>query len=286
MKAAPFSYQRPAALAEALGAMADGGHSVISGGQSLGPMLNLRLARPSALVDLRQLAALRESRVDNGRLHLGAAVTHAEIEDGRVPDTTRGMLAYVARGIAYRAIRNRGTLGGSLAHCDPAADWLNSLLALGARLHLASAGATRSLMLEDFARGAYNTALASGEIVVSVELPAFSPALRWGYYKICAKVGEFADAIGAVAVDPGIGHCRLVIGAVETRPVLVPEPGTVIADMAKRAGRDAEPADARAQTEALEALVAQTFPAADRVFVHRHAVALARAVAQMLAREP
>lgn len=282
MKAAPFRYLRPAGLPDALTALADttvSAPSAISGGQSLGPMLNLRLARPGALVELRQLAALRASRLENGRLHLGAAVTHAEIEDGRVPDTTRGMLPFVARGIAYRAIRNRGTLGGSLAHCDPAADWLNCLLTLGARLHLASANGSRTLMIDDFARGAYSTALATGEVVVSVELPAFGKALRWGYYKICAKVGEFADAIGAVAVDTEIGHCRLVIGAVETRPVLVPEPGAWLARAANERTSDAAGA-------IFESLVAQHFPTHDRVFVHRHAVALARAVAQMLAREP
>jgi carbon-monoxide dehydrogenase medium subunit len=272
MKAAPFSYQRPVALPDALGALADAASSAISGGQSLGPMLNLRLARPPALVDIRRLEPLRASRIEDGRLHLGAAVTHAEIEDGLVPDTTRGMLPQVARGIAYRAIRNRGTLGGSLAHCDPAADWLNCLLALGARLHLASAGGRRTLMIEDFARGAYSTALAAGEILVSVELPAFTPALRWGYYKICAKVGEFADAIGAVVVDPDIGHCRLVIGAVETRPVLVPDPSSWI-DGSRAAG-----------VETFEALIAQTFPAQDPIFIHRHAVAMSRAIAQMAAR--
>ena len=284
MKAAPFSYQRPTALPEALDALADTASSAISGGQSLGPMLNLRLARPPALVDIRRLELLRTSRIEDGRLHLGAAVTHAEIEDGLVPDTTHGMLPQVARGIAYRAIRNRGTLGGSLAHCDPAADWLNCLLALGARLHLASAGGRRTLMIEDFARGAYSTALTPGEVLVSVELPAFTPALRWGYYKICAKVGEFADAIGAIAIDPGIGHCRLVIGAVETRPVLVPEPDGWI-DGSRTGGAAADTAAAD-RVAAFEALVAQHFPAQDPVFIHRHAVALARAIAQMNARAP
>ena len=284
MKAAPFSYQRPTALPEALDALADTASSAISGGQSLGPMLNLRLARPPALVDIRRLELLRTSRIEDGRLHLGAAVTHAEIEDGLVPDTTHGMLPQVARGIAYRAIRNRGTLGGSLAHCDPAADWLNCLLALGARLHLASAGGRRTLMIEDFARGAYSTALTPGEVLVSVELPAFTPALRWGYYKICAKVGEFADAIGAIAIDPGIGHCRLVIGAVETRPVLVSEPDGWI-DGSRTGGAAADTAAAD-RVAAFEALVAQHFPAQDPVFIHRHAVALARAIAQMNARAP
>jgi carbon-monoxide dehydrogenase medium subunit len=164
-------------------------------------MLNLRLVQPQSLLEVRQLAAMRATNLLQGRLRIGAAVTHAEIEDGVLPDTTQGMLRYVARNIAYRAIRNRGTLGGSLAHCDPAADWVNALTALGAQVILQNAKQERRLPMPEFVRGPFHTALQSDEMLLAVELPAFTSALRWGYYKICAKVGEFADAIGVVVSE-------------------------------------------------------------------------------------
>lgn len=278
MKAAPFAWQRPASLTEALNALGPGQASAIGGGQSLGPMLNLRLARPAALVELRRLPELRTSAVSEGVLRLGAAVTHAEIEDGLVPDTTHGMLPWVARSIAYRAVRNRGTIGGSLCHADPAADWVNSLMVLGARVELVSAAGRRRVPVEDFMRGAYATDLQPGEVLAAVELPAFGPAMRWGWTKICPKVGEFADAIGAVVVDPTLNHCRLLVGAVEARPVLLPGPQALL-DRASGASMDAS-----ATIEFLEDVIAGVFPAHDAVFIHQHAVALARAIAQFLAR--
>lgn len=272
MKAAPFAYERPDSLSAALSALNDPQCSAMSGGQSLGPMLNLRLARPARIVDVRRLASLRASRLDQGVLTLGAAVTHAEIEDGLVSDTTHGMLPYVARGIAYRAIRNRGTLGGSLSHADPAADWVNSLVALGAVLHIAGAQGERTLAIDAFIQGTYRTALGAGELLVAVALPAFSPAMRWGYYKVCAKVGEFATAIGAVVVDPELRHCRVVVGAVETLPLQLPDPTTWLDRALKQ-----EPG----LVDELETTLANAFPDRDPVFVHQHAIALMRAVAQL-----
>jgi len=278
VKAAPFAWQRPASLTEALSALAPGQASAIGGGQSLGPMLNLRLARPPALVELRRLPELRASGVSQGVLRLGAAVTHAEIEDGLVPDTTQGMLPWVARSIAYRAVRNRGTLGGSLCHADPAADWVNSLIVLGARVELAGAAGRRRMPVEDFVRGAYATELQPGEVLAAVELPAFGAGMRWGWTKICPKVGEFADAIGAVVVDPALNHCRLLVGAVEARPVLLSGPQALLDRVS------AASIDAAATIEILEDVIAGAFPGHDAVFVHQHAVALARAIAQCLAR--
>jgi carbon-monoxide dehydrogenase medium subunit len=276
MKAAPFAWQRPASLPAALQALQAEGSSAVGGGQSLGPMLNLRLARPAALVDLRRLPELRGSALQDGVLRLGAAVTHAEIEDGLVPDTTRGMLPTVARGIAYRAVRNRGTLGGSLCHADPAADWVNALMALGATVSLSSPQGTRRLPLEDFIIAGYATALQPGEVLTEVELPAFGPGLSWGYHKLCPKVGEFADAIGVVVVAPGIGFCRVLVGAIETRPALLPD----------AAGLLREAAQAPDPHALFSAAVTRACPGADPVFIHQHAVALVRALAQMNARQP
>lgn len=272
MKAGVFDYVRPdsitAALAAALTA-AGGDARFMAGSQSLGPMLNLRLAEPGTVIDIRQLAALRTHRVEGGRLIIGAAVTHAGIEDGVVTDTTKGMLPAVARNIAYRAIRNRGTLGGSLAHADPAADWVNCMVTLGAKFHVAGVQGQRIVAAADFTKGAYQTALDAGELLTAVELPAFTQQMRWGYYKVCTKVGEFASAIGAVVIDPGLGISNLLIGAIEARPLLVPDLAPVL---------NLSMDDAR---DAIAAHLATLMPQASDVFVHQHAIALARAIDQM-----
>jgi carbon-monoxide dehydrogenase medium subunit len=126
MKPAPFDYARPSSLADAIALLASDELSLklLAGGQSLGPMLNLRLVQPDLLVDITAVPELRRAEADGDGVLIGACVTHADIEDGRVPDPTEGVLPAVARGIAYRAVRNRGTIGGSLAHADPAADWI------------------------------------------------------------------------------------------------------------------------------------------------------------------
>ena len=130
MKAAKFEYLRPGDVSAAIGALGTmDGAKPLSGGQSLGPMLNLRLARPGVLIDLMRLPPLRGVTETPDGVRYGAAITHAEFEDGAVPDPTGGILTRIAGGIAYRAVRNRGTMGGSLAHADPAADWPTTLMA-------------------------------------------------------------------------------------------------------------------------------------------------------------
>jgi carbon-monoxide dehydrogenase medium subunit len=126
MKPAPFEHARPATLADAISALAAAGGSarVLAGGQSLGPMLNLRLAQPRLLVQVRHLPELAGVTADDDAVTIGACVTHAAIADGLVPDIGGNVLARVAGNIAYRAVRNRGTIGGSLCHADPAADWV------------------------------------------------------------------------------------------------------------------------------------------------------------------
>ena len=140
MKPVAFDYARPASVAEALRMLAGNAEAkVLAGGQTLGPMLNLRLAQPALLVDITRIPELAAVTEDADAVTIGATVTHAAIEDGRVTDPTGGFLRRVARGIAYRAVRTRGTIGGSLAHADPAADWLSCLTALGAEVLIAGA---------------------------------------------------------------------------------------------------------------------------------------------------
>jgi carbon-monoxide dehydrogenase medium subunit len=223
MKPARFAYARPRDLAAALDLIA-GEHGVIkiiAGGQSIGPMLNMRLVEPDLVVDIAGVPELRQAARDGDSLVLGACVTHADIEDGRVPDVTGGAMARVASAIAYRAIRNRGTVGGSLVHADPAADWVSALSALGAKVELASRAARRRLPLADFVVGALEVALHPGELLVAIRVPAVAAHSRWGYVKHCRKVGEFAHAIGCVLLDPVSRQGRAVIGAVEAPPIVI-----------------------------------------------------------------
>jgi carbon-monoxide dehydrogenase medium subunit len=223
VKPAAFDYRRPANLDAALDMLTEAGPAgrVIAGGQSLGPMLNLRLARPGILIDITGIAELREAAYRDGGVMLGACVTHASIEDGSVPDATHGVLAQIAGGIAYRAVRNRGTIGGSLAHADPAADWVTTLAALGAEVHIAGASGERRLPVAGFLSGAFETGLADGEILCGVHIPAHSTAAHWGYYKFCRKAGDFADAMAAVLADPETGAARTVIGATHAQPIVI-----------------------------------------------------------------
>ena len=222
MKPAPFELARPANLAEAAAALARhaGGARLLAGGQSLGPMLNLRLVRPPMLVAIAHLPELGAVAEEADAVTIGAAVTHSAIADGRTPDMG-GILARIAQGIAYRAVRNLGTIGGSLCHADPAADWLTALTALGASVLTWREAGGRAIPLAQFVTGAFRTALETGEIVQAVRVPRPSPQARWGYYKACRKPGEFAHAMAAVLDDPARGIRRTVIGAVGGPPVVL-----------------------------------------------------------------
>jgi carbon-monoxide dehydrogenase medium subunit len=249
MKPAPFAYERPRDLQAALAvvAAANGVIKIMAGGQSLGPMLNLRLVAPDLIVDIAGLDELKQVERRGDDLIIGACVTHADIEDGRIPDVTRGAMRRVAGAIAYRAVRNRGTIGGSLGHADPSADWISALSALGATLTLRSLDGTRSVAIDAFIVGALESVLEAGEMIETVSVPAMRASARWGYVKACRKTGEFAHAIAAVLIDPDAESARVVIGALDSAPILVENSaalfgGRVTGDFATRF--DAGAADA------------------------------------------
>lgn len=236
MKPARFAYERPRDLDGALALLAgeDVVSKVLAGGQSLGPMLNLRLVQPDVVVDITGIDDLKAVERTGSELVLGACVTHADIEDGRAPDVTRGAMPRVAAGIAYRAVRNRGTIGGSLTNADPSADWVSALAALGASVVVRSGRGERSMAVEDFMVGALTSALDGGEMLTAVKVPALSAGARWGYVKVCRKTGEYAHAIGAVLLDPERGRCRAVLGATEGKPI-------VLADASRLFGGRSDP---------------------------------------------
>jgi carbon-monoxide dehydrogenase medium subunit len=126
----------------------------------------------------------------------------------------------IAAGIAYRAVRNRGTIGGSLVHADPSADWISALAALGAQAVIFGPNGERRIPVETLVTGVFECDLAACEILAGVEVRRASRFARWGYYKHCRKTGEFANAIGAFFNDPESSVCRAVIGATGSRPIV------------------------------------------------------------------
>jgi carbon-monoxide dehydrogenase medium subunit len=223
MKPAAFEYVRAGSLGEATRLLveANGMATIVAGAQSLGPMLNLRLVQPRLLIDITGIPDLTRIEDADDAITVGACITTANIEDGRLPGRGLQMLPAVATHIAYRAVRNRGTIGGSLCHADPAADWAPTLCALGAECFIAGANGRRRLPADQFITGAYQTALAPGEMLEAIRIPRLSVRGRCGYYKVCRKAGEFALASGAVLNDPERGQFRVVIGATQGRPIVV-----------------------------------------------------------------
>ena len=274
MKPAEFSYHRAVSVDDALDRLGAGGDDakLIVGGQSLGPMLNLRLTRPRELIDISSVEALRGIESTRESVIAGAAVTHAEIEDRPASDPIEHAMREVAAGIAYRAVRNRGTLGGSIAHADPAADWISFLLCADARVRIRGAAGERSVPMPDFIRAAYTTALAPGEILTHIKIPRAAARARFGFYKLCRKTGELAEAMGAVLIDPERRYCRVVAGAIGSKPV-------VLAATTRALAATATPPD----LEELRTEIASVTHEHDPVKLHMAAVAVHRAIDRALA---
>jgi carbon-monoxide dehydrogenase medium subunit len=228
MKPVAFAIARPSSLAEAAKLVSgNSAAKIIAGGQSLGPMLNLRLAQPNLLVDITGIPELTHIENDADSLTLGACITTADVEDGRIGADALPMLPQIAGRIAYRAVRNRGTVGGSLCHADPAADWIAALAALGADAIVTNGARQRVVPIPHLIRGAFETDINSVEILQAIRIPKPSPRARWGYYKVCRKPGEFALAIGVVYSDPERGAFRAVIGATSGRPLVVADASAI-----------------------------------------------------------
>jgi carbon-monoxide dehydrogenase medium subunit len=246
MKPVAFDYARPTTLADAARLLGreHGFSKALAGGQSLGPMLNLRLAQPDLLVDITSIPEL--TAVTDGRddLEIGACVTHADIEDGRVPDCQTGLLRHVAGRIAYRAVRNRGTIGGSIAHADPAADWISALALIDARAMVWTPRGIRAIAVADLMVSSFTTVLQPDELIQSIRVPKLSARALWGFYKFNQKAGEFAHAIGGILHDPARGAFRAVIGAIETAPIVLADATSLFgggfgSDLAERLDRAA-----------------------------------------------
>jgi aerobic carbon-monoxide dehydrogenase medium subunit len=276
MKPARFDFARARSLGEAATILrqASGSAKVIAGGQSLGPMLNLRLVRPSILVDITPIPELTHIEEDTDGLIIGACITTSDIEDGRVRMDRLPVLATVAAGIAYRAVRNRGTIGGSICHADPSGDWLPVLCVLAAECIVTDGKQTRRVPVDQFVAGAFEVRLETAELLQAIRIPRPSSSARCGYYKVCRKAGEFALASGAVLLDRERERWRAVIGATQGRPIVIEDARRLLVAIPQRGMA------VRLHEEATnELLQGAGLPVNGRL----HATALARAAAQAMA---
>jgi carbon-monoxide dehydrogenase medium subunit len=217
---AAFKYVAPTSVAEALALLGsgDGEARVLAGGHSLLPLMKLRLATPGLLVDINRIEGLAYVRADEGgqRLRIGACTRHAEIERSELIRTSHPLLSDAASGIGDPQVRNRGTIGGSLAHGDPASDWPAVALAVDAEIVAVGADGERVIAARDFFLDTFTTALAPGELLTEVRLPLRRPG--GAYEKLERKVGDYAT-VGVAALlvlgpsgsvaEAGIGLCNV-----------------------------------------------------------------------------
>lgn len=276
MKAPAVDYVRPASLDEAAALLARHANEaqLLAGGQSLLAMMNLRLAAPDLLIDISRLPELAAVSEDADAVTLGACVTHAMVEDRRLPDPSRGLMPRVAETLAYRAVRTRGTLGGSLALADPAGEWPCVFAALGAAAILCGPSGRRTVPCAGFVTGIYETARAADEIVAAVRVPKLAADARWGYVKLARKTGAFAAALAVVVVDRGRGHCRAVLGAANGPPLVLEQTSALLGEGSR---------DGKACRKAVAADLARAARHFDDFEVRLHAVAAMRAIGQVLA---
>ena len=223
MKPAAFEYRAPGTLQEALSVLAANADSakLLAGGQSLVPVLNFRLATPALLIDLNRLGSLSGIRQDDdGSLVVGAMTRHRALEKSELVRRANPLLHAAMPYIAHAQIRNRGTLGGSLSHADPAAELPAVCIVCDARLSIASRAGERTLAAADFFQGFFTTALKPDEILTSIRFPAWPPGRRFGFLEFSRRHGDFAIAGVALTVDVGEGARITVFGA-EDVPKLI-----------------------------------------------------------------
>jgi aerobic carbon-monoxide dehydrogenase medium subunit len=236
MKPAPFAYHRATSVDDAIAQLSDPDAMAraLAGGQSLVPMLNLRLAPVGTLVDLGRIDALKQTEDKGTSIRYGALTTHAAFEDRRVPDRSNGLMPHIGGQIAYRAVRTRGTIGGAIALADPAADWLTTVVALEGEIAIAGAKGRRKVAAADFVIGPYMTVLEEGEIIEAIVVPRRPSSERWGHYKVTRKTGEYADSMAIALHDASSRKVRLVIGATEGAPLVMTKTAAACAQGAGR----------------------------------------------------
>jgi carbon-monoxide dehydrogenase medium subunit/6-hydroxypseudooxynicotine dehydrogenase subunit alpha len=260
VKPAPFEYHDPASLPEALGLLAEHGDEakVLAGGQSLVPLLNFRLARPERLVDVNKLGELAYLRFDDGVLRIGALARHAALERSDEVAARLPLLTEAVALVGHVQIRNRGTVGGSVAHADPAAELPVAFAALDARYHVRSAAGERTVGFEEMFVTHLTTSLAAEELLTEVEVPVPPPRTGAAFVEFARRHGDFAlgGAAALVTLDDS-GLCtraRIAMLAAAPTPVRAREAEEWLAGVH---------VDAAAAAEAAERAVAGVHPTGD-----------------------
>lgn len=254
---AAFDYRAPASLDEALSVLAGAGDEakVMAGGQSLIPLLKLRFASPSLVVDIGRLPGMRGVESGGGWITVGALTRHADLERNRELESICPLLASTAPQVSDPLVRNQGTIGGSIAHADPAGDWGSVMIALNAQLVARSTRGERTMAATEFFKGPFTTALAPDEVLTAIRIPAAARAAGT-YLKLERKIGDFATVAVAVQVElsngsigragiglTSVGSHNLQATAAEKALAGAQPTDEVIAEAARMAAAAAEPKD-------------------------------------------
>jgi len=252
VKPAPFTHHAPASLDDALAILGDTAQDdgrVLAGGQSLVPMMALRLAQPAHLVDINRIAGLDRLAVDGEMLTIGALVRHQRFHAPVADGVLERLLSCVSAHIAHLPIRLRGTFCGSLANADPASEWCLVAAVLDARMTARRRGGSRIIAAADFFDGVMATALAPDEILTAVQIPMPPPGTRMGFYEFNRRAGDFALAMSLVSYrieDGAVVAPRIGLGGVEDLPRRMTEAEEILAGQPLEAAVLARVADAAA----------------------------------------
>jgi CO/xanthine dehydrogenase FAD-binding subunit len=253
MKPAAFEYVVADSVEMAVASLAAGDAKIIAGGQSLVPMLNFRLLRPAILVDINRIAGLAFIRDDAGTVAIGALTRHHQLETSPVIARHFPVLSRAMTHVAHLAIRNRGTIGGSLSHADPAAELPMMAMLLDAELCAVSSAGNRTVAARDFFQGALTVDLAEGEMVTEIMLPKLPPDTGWGFEEVSRRSGDFALAAVAATLtlsDGVVAQARIAMTGVAPTPRRADAAEALLTGMRPGAGISDAVIDAvRAQAE-------------------------------------
>ena len=232
MKPAPFAYKKARALEEAVALLAEKDARLLAGGQSLIATLNMRLSQPSLLIDINGIGGLGGIAHKNGKVEIGALVRHAQAERDELIAKHAPLIARAMPHIGHPAIRNRGTLGGSIAFADPAAELPACALALDAELDASGPKGKRTIRAQDFFKGLFETALDVQEVLTAIRVPAAGKEMRTGFAELARRHGDYAIvglAASAKADGKGLKDVRLAYFGVGATPVRAGKSETVLA---------------------------------------------------------
>jgi CO/xanthine dehydrogenase FAD-binding subunit len=290
MKPRPFHYLEPASSDEALALLADHGPAarILAGGQSLVPLMNMRLVHPQVLIDVNRLAALEFIRQEDGALVVGALTRHYQLESSQLARSVCPLVSEAVRWVGYPAIRMRGTFGGSLAHADPTAELPLVFVCLGGTATLAAHDRTRTVAAADLLRGPFTTAIAPAELLIDVRLPAMPATAGYAFQEYSRRYGGAAlvavAAVMEVEASGKVASARLGIGGVGPTPIRLPEEEALLAgaepteeafhDLAQRVASRIDPGSDVHASAAFRRQLARALVA--RVLTDSHASALAR----------